>query len=87
MTPVGWRLPVVNGECLMTSRRLQRNRFGVSLPIGRDLIVFDREAGTVKEVLEQGEMDLLLHGSREQSLAQFLRIFGLSEEAQSARPA
>jgi hypothetical protein len=58
-------------------------RFGTSLSIAGELVAFDKETGEVRSVRSQAEWDLLLHGSPEQCLSQFLKLFDLNAEAQS----
>ena len=58
---------------------------GVSLPLDGNPIAFDMETGEVK-LVDEADLDLLLHGSPEQSLSQFLRIFDQSGEVLSERP-
>jgi hypothetical protein len=59
------------------------SRFGTSLSIAGELVAFDKETGEVRSVRSQAEWDLLLHGSPEQCLSQFLKLFDLNAEAQS----
>jgi hypothetical protein len=56
-----------------------------SSPIDGELIVVDRDAGIAKTVTHQGERDLWLHGSLEQSHAQFLKAFYPNVEVRSER--